>query len=1441
MSVVATRPDTTNFEFLKLDWDLKARYYERAKYVEDFYVHGDFAKTIEQADKFVREIFKSNVNVVKESATKYSTGNDQEDALVRLRFIYQALKQISINAGQPVNNQFENPISESLYQSNERKVIYIQTADNSSGNWGVYDGSEKIGETTADSSTNPLDFQANSEYLRNQANSRIRSYMTTSGVPYTIDWAELAYRPQDKLNPWFGDKDVHEVLRRSNFKKNEYVEGNEWWQVTLDVAKQAIAAVKENREVIDGPVIDKSKLVLRPEQKAAVAQTKAIFKKKGRMLWNAKMRFGKTLSTYQLIKESGYHSVLILTHRPVVSDSWFEDFSKLDMKESGYRYGSKKHESVESLIRGGGKFVYFASIQDLRGSSQVGGKQGKKNELVFAIDWDLIVFDEAHEGTQTELAQNVEKAIKKKDTKVLELSGTPFNLLEQYEEDQVYTWDYVMEQEAKLRWSTEKPDEPNPYETLPKVNMFTFEMGNKEKYADDSKAFNFKEFFRVKDNGSFEHEADVNNFLNLITKKSATNYPYSTEEFRNELRHSLWLLPGIAEAKALKYLMDKHPIFGKEYKIINVVDNDDKEIISKDDPDLGRVRNAISDKPWETKTITLSVRKLTTGVNVKEWTAVMFLNNTSSAMNYLQAAFRAQTPYSNEVQGQKTNAYIFDFAPDRALTVMAESASINSGVGKRNTPEQKKKMANMLNFLPIIGMDGNGMKAFSVDRMLTQLKKVYAEKAVRSGFDDDSLYSDALLTINPEAAELFEKLRGIIGKTGASKGAKKVEVNDQGLTDEEYEKAEKAKKKPKRQRTPEEQEAIDKQNQVKKERRNAISILRGISIRIPLMIFGMEVDISKDIDVETFVNEVDDVSWEEFMPAGVTKDMFREQAKYYDSEVFIEAGRIIRTRAKSYDDLSYTDRAEQIALLHGTFKNPDKETVLTPWRVVNMQLASTIGGLSFYNEDFSDTSIDGTPALHWVDKEDTSEIYDQGSKILEINSKTGLYPLFCAASFFFKQQWEFIDSNIGKITKVDEENIIKNILKENIYVIAKNPMAKTITQRTLAGYKGWDTNILFIPDLVGKLRSNVGKVEKDVQKGFKVMKFDVVVGNPPYQENDNGKREGGAANVSASPLYHLFFDLAKKISTRKISMIFPARWLSGAGKGLGNFTKEMLNDQHVKNITVLKDSSKVFPNTEIKGGVLYLTYDKNYTGEAQVTVFDSDSTVDSYLSYLNSGNSGVFIPYGHMVSIFEKVRNYSPSTTASVQDIVSGRKPFGLTTDFFKNPSKYNLPDVHKTKVNKDDIEIIGLENLKRVSRFADANYPIPTGKDLVDKWKVFVPYAYGSGIFGELAPNLIIGKPGQICTETFLIIGPFDTEFEAQSMVKYFRTKFFRSLVGILKTTQHSTTTYGFVPLENFSAQNTNIDWTGSISEIDEQLAQKYGLSDNERTFLNNKIKEMD
>ncbi|MGF7003420.1 superfamily II DNA or RNA helicase [Lachnospiraceae bacterium PFB1-21] len=1416
MSTIANRT-TTNFEFLLLDWDLKEQYYDRAKYIEDFYVAGEYDKVIEQGKKFESSLV--NTNIIAEEVEDYSTGNLKEDALTRLKILYQSLKQISINSGQPVKSVFQNPLGEDQYQTNERKLIYVQTADNSSGNWGVYAGSEKIGDATADATSDPLNFQPNSEYLRKQAEIRINSYMTTSGVPFITDWAELAYRPKDKQNPWFRDHDVHEVLRRSGYKRNTDIEGNEWWKVSLDTAKAAISAVKENREAIDGPVIDKSKIVLRPEQVSAINQTKKVFKTKDRMLWNAKMRFGKTLSAYQLIKDENYRRVLILTHRPVVSDSWFEDFGKLEMGKAGYTYRSRtKGMSIESLTSKNTNFVYFASMQDLRGSSQVGGKQGEKNELVFSTNWDLIVFDEAHEGTQTELAQNVEKAIKKDKTKILELSGTPFNLLEQYTEDQVFTWDYVMEQEAKLRWATEKPGELNPYETLPKVNMFTFEMGNKEKYADESKAFNFKEFFRVKDDGTFEHEADVNKLLSEITKPSATNYPYSTEKFRNELRHSLWLLPGIAEAKALKDLMDKHPIFGTEYKIVNVVDKDDKEITGKDDPDLGRVRAAISDKPWETKTITLTVRKLTTGVNVKEWTSVMFMNNTTSAMNYLQAAFRAQTPYSNEVQGQKTNVYIFDFAPDRALTVMAESASINSGVGKRNTPEQKQKMAKLLNFLPILGIEGNKMQTFSVDRMLTQLKKVYAEKAVRSGFDDDSLYSDALLTINPEAAALFEKLRGIVGKTGAAKNAKKVDINNQGLTDEEHERAEKGKRKKPKDRTLEELAAIEKQKKAKKERKNAISILRGISIRIPLMIFGMGVDIAKDIDIETFVNEVDDVSWEEFMPTGVTKEMFKEQAKYYDPEVFIEAGRLIRSRAKSYDDLTYTERAEQIALLHGTFKNPDKETVLTPWRVVNRQLVSTIGGLSFYNGDFSDTTIDGTLALHWVEQLDTADVFRNDGKVLEINSKTGLYPLYAATSFFYKKQMHFIDENSGKINKYDEERIIQEILKDNVYVIAKTPMAKTITQRTLAGYKNWQTNIVYVENLTNRLKSDASVVEKKIQKEFGVMKFDAVVGNPPYQENNSDSNRD-------QPLYPHFYDLAEMLSN-KYALISPGRFLFGIGATSSEWNNKMLSDDHIKVIQFEQKSDTIFPNTDIKGGVAILYRDANRV----------------------LGPIGTFTPSVELNYILKKVekKGFDP-----IGNIIFGNSSYKLTETVFKDNPEFDnrvskserkslgsnafdrYPELFsEKKQSDDDIAIYGRQNNDRTYKFLNKKY-IQEGGNLYF-WKVIVPGANGSGNLGEILSTPVIGHPGVGHTQTFISLGKFDIEYEAESLLKYLKSKFTRTMLGIKKTTQNNKTadTWSKVPMQDFT-ESSDIDWTKSISEIDQQLYKKYALDQNEINFI--------
>lgn len=1451
-----------NFEFLKVEADT-AILFETANLAEENYTHKDYEGTLTKVRKMAenavvlvlekesivlqnRASFNDKLNEAKRYIPEQyivqafydvkKLGNlaaheinsaeaTQENALKALHQIFIILvwfvKKYTSTDIQTAYLDFLEPEAEKLYQAAERKLIYIQTVNNESGMFQAYEGTQKIGEATAPDDDFEVDWSPNSEFLRKVAPKRIKSYMTTSGLPFILEWVELAWKKSTKL--WFGDKAVHKVLDRSGVKRPEYLEGTEWFKTDLETAKEAIKAVKEGRSALQGiaestPTYE---IKLRPEQESAVSKTKAVFKKKNNMLWNAKMRFGKTLTSLQLIKDEKFQKVLIMTHRPVVSDSWFEDFGKMKMAAEGYRFGSKdKGETLENLKTGDSPFIFFASIQKLR----YGG--GETNLAEFSdVDWDLIIIDEAHEGTQTELADVVLKAVKKEKTKILELSGTPFNLLDQYDEEQIYTWDYTMEQTAKLKWSLENPDKPNPYEALPKVSMYTFEMRNKEKYADESKAFNFREFFRVDDSGELVHKEDVRAFLDNITNQdNTTNYPFSTEQYRNELRHTLWLMPGVKEANAFEKLLNEQRIFGQEYKIINVVkDGDSNEITDKNSLDLEKVRKAITKDPSQTKTITLTVRKLTTGVNVPEWTAVLFLSNTNSAMNYLQAAFRAQTPFSHEKLGMKKNCYIFDFAPDRALSVMAESAQVNSGVGKKNTQEQKDMLTRLLNFMPILGNSEMGMTSFNVDKMLTQLKKVYAEKAVRSGFEDDSLYNDNLLTLTEGDTQLFKDLNAIVGKTKKVVDDKKIVISDNGLTDEEYDKGEKAKKKPTRQRTPEEREAIDKINEAKKQRKTMISILRGVSIRIPMMIYGMKLDLSKDISIQDFVKEVDDESWKEFMPKGFTKLMFNQIVQYYDAEVFIEAGRIIRQRAKSYDQLDFIERAEKIAELFSTFKNPDKETVLTPWRVVNLQLTKTIGGLNFFDDEFVSTTDGAISNLHWVERADTDKVYTASAKILEINTKTGLYPLHAAMSLYYQA----VKKNEDIHFEADE--VYKKILKENIFAIAKTEMAKTITERTLAGYKNFETNVQYIDSFVEAIKESPVKGKAKIEETFKNVKFDIVIGNPPYQEESTGD------STQAPPIYHKFMDTAYEVADKSV-LITPGRFLFNAGATGTAWNEKMLKDEHLKVIFYEQDSSKIFPNTDIKGGVA-VTY---------------RSVSDNF------GAIGTFTSYEELKSILDKV---SSVMTENLSDLITGRGIYKLTNMALEEHPE--IEDIqskgHKTDVGsgafkiltdiiffkekptdgKEYVQVLGLMNTQRVYYWVDRRYL--NAPQNFEKWKVIIPQANGSGQFGELISSPLVEKPNIGATETFLSIGAFDSEFEAQATLKYIKSKFARTMLGILKITQAMTREkWTKVPLQNFTP-NSDINWTKSIPEIDQQLYAKYGLSQDEIDFIEEKVKAME
>lgn len=879
------------------------------------------------------------------------------------------------------------------------------------------------------------------------------------------------------------------------------------------------------------------------------------------MLWNAKMRFGKTLSALEVIRRCEFKKTIILTHRPVVNDGWYEDFNKI-FHDTEYLYGSKSNgHSVDELNKKDAHYVYFASIQDLRGSSMVGGKFDK-NRGIFDTIWDLLIVDEAHEGTKTNLGDETIKAILKDDsneTKLLALSGTPFNILEEYDEKSIYTWDYIMEQESKSEWDKNNFGDSNPYDELPEMRIYTYDLGdllhNTHYITYEDKAFNFHEFFRTwtgdykvdyaqmpesAKEGDFVHERDVLSLLNLMTKKDdKNNYPFSKEEYRELFKHSLWMVPGIKEAKALKNLMLKHPVFGSgQFDIVNVAGSDDEESAEA----LQSVRNAISSAEKNgTYTITLSCGKLTTGVTVKEWTAVFILagSYSTSAANYLQTIFRVQSPCNKDGK-IKEKAYVFDFAPDRTLKMVSQAVSISTKAGKTTTND-RVILGKFLNYCPVISISGSKMQEYKTDRLLQQLKKAYADKVLKNGFDDSKLYNDELMKLDELDIEKFNQLKGIIGKSKAAEKTNEVDVNKQGLTDEQYEKAEKLKNKKKRELTPEELEFLEELKKRKKERNNAISILRGISIRMPLLIYGADVPYDEEITLDKFIEKVDKSSWEEFMPDGVTKEIFKQFKKYYDEDVFIASGRKIRNVAREADTLEPTERVKKIASLFSNFKNPDKETVLTPWRAVNLHMANALGGYNFWDDKYENELNE--PRYVNQGKVTDETLNNTSSKILEINSKTGLYPLYVTYSIYRAKCNKYHEEELSIDIK---RRLWNETLENNVYVICKTPMAKQITKRTLAGYSDTKINAHYFDDLVNQMKCKqkdfIDKILRSSywKKGdIGKMKFDAVVGNPPYQEEGESTRK--------SPIYHLFYDSAFSISNI-VSMISPARFLFDAGQ-----------------------------------------------------------------------------------------------------------------------------------------------------------------------------------------------------------------------------------------------------------------------------------------------------
>lgn len=1297
-------------------------------------------------------------------------------------------------------------------------------------------------------------------------------------------------------------------------------------------------------------------ITLRSEQRDAIDQAKERFcKRSGRrgeyqyevlpeyrqFLWNAKMRFGKTICAMQLMRELDVKRTLIITHRPVVGESWLKAFKQVVGSKSSepkvkgnsdihktYGFGMRSDDESETVGNyydlekfvetPGNHYAFFVSMQYIRLSELVnsktqaknagkelgnGNSTSKENEMLKAdilkTDWDLIIIDEAHEGTLTSLGKGViQDFLKKEKTKMLYLSGTPFNLYEDFKEDEIYTWDYIAEQTAKHNWNLEHPNEKNPYAELPKMNIFTYDITkNIDNILDQTGVFSFPEFFRTwtgnpkADNasmpegakGRFVHEPEVSEFLNLLSiKDDENNFPFSKPEYRQMFRHTLWVVSHVNEAAALEQLLKEHKIF-RHFDVVNVAGRNETD--EQNENALDKVLKAIGENPEKTSTITISCGRLTTGVTVAPWTAVFYLKGGDRAATYMQTIFRVQSPYKTPDGKIKKECYVFDFAPDRTLKIVAETAKFSSMATAKEKKKQegdeektqemrdKETVREFIELCPVLSMDGGKMSAMDVNDIYKQLENVFIDRLVRKGFDDPCLYNqDELNKVNPEIinhigenggkapdekrkdakdtvdlshmtdeqrAEWEEKIR-------QKKAEAKKKAEEKLKKDEEFKAQWEAMSDEEREDwLKEEAERIARREKAKEEReefKKRMTNIRGIALRIPLLMYGGADagDPKDELTVDNFTRKIKDESWTEFMPKGISKEDFNKIRKCFNATRFEEAGKKYRALTREADFMHIDERIRQITEIFSYFRNPDKETVLTPWRVVNMHMSDTIGGWCWYDEGFDEkTGVLDTP--RYVDQGDvTRQLFDNvdlagevQTKILEINSKTGLYPLYVTYSLFRRRLDEYIKAECveRETLSVQEEQVVwDDIVENNMYVICNTPMAVGITRRTLFGFRQVDqkANIKNVQLIERASKDQEGLVKELKSVSFwkgnsskQEMKFNAVVGNPPYQIMD-----GGGTGSSATPIYNKFVDLAKLLNPNNVSMIIPAKWYTG-GKGLDEFRANMLNDKQLIKLFDYEDSRDCFPTVDIAGGVCYFLWNKGSDNKCVVTSilgsFCNEST-----RYLNEHDT--FIRNQKVLDIINKVK--SQTFTGFLSQTVYSRKPFGIRSFQRGFPAKPGR-----------NISLFGSDGITYMEE-----KDVPQNKEIVDKWKVIMSKASAEHA-GQTDANgrkrivsrLEVLPPYTICTESYLLLDIFDNEEEAQNLKKYIRTCFTRFLLASILITQNIVRDkFKFVPIQNYK-NNSDIDWSQSIPDIDRQLYTKYNLSDDEIAFIEKMIKPMD
>jgi len=676
-----------------------------------------------------------------------------------------------------------------------RPRIYAYSIDDA-----AHKGLLKVGQTTRD------------------VKQRVTEQVKTAAIKnYRIELDEPAERHDGSI---FTDHEVRAALANKDFEKVEL----EWMRCSAKDVKTVLAELRTGRRFTG---THHETFAMRREQAEAVNKTHAYFHSiwkedmhaVPRFLWNAKMRFGKTFTTYQLAKKLGAKCVLVVTFKPAVEDAWQTDLES-HMDFDGWQYLSRNSDRDPTKINGKKPVVYFGSFQDLLGRDAAGNIK-PKNEWLHTVKWDLVVFDEYHFGawrdTAKELFEGEEDAIAMKETRLeygrdlvdvnedlselsaketeflpittkayLYLSGTPFRALAtgEFIEEQIFNWTYTDEQRTKEEFAAKHPGKRNPYGALPQMRLLTYQMPDELlaiASAGEFDEFDLNAFFEAAGTGAkaqFKHNNDVQKWLDIIRGgyapksvehlKTGTRppFPYSDVRLLPYLQHSFWFLPNVAACHAMANLLaEKYNTFWHDYEVVLAAGASAGIGLEA----LPPVRKAIG-SGFETKTIMLSCGKLTTGVTVPQWFSILMLRNLKSPETYFQAAFRVQSPWSiknpngdnpNEEEILKPVCFVFDFAPTRALRQLSEY-----GIGlSPNEPNPENAVKDLVSFLPVLAYDGANMTQIDAGGILdiamagtsaTLLARKW-ESALLVNVDNDTLRR---ILDNPEAMAAVERIEG---------------------------------------------------------------------------------------------------------------------------------------------------------------------------------------------------------------------------------------------------------------------------------------------------------------------------------------------------------------------------------------------------------------------------------------------------------------------------------------------------------------------------------------------------------------------------------------------------------------------------------------------------------------------------------------------------------